>query len=182
MNQRLQISSPAEQPHLPYVKLNTLWSSGSTLNPTWRILSSPHLHISLIKTPASAWSLKPSSPVPPEGDNAGPWAVLAVYYSCARDTQRRNGWRGSDLSEHTNFSWHRIAWYFFLNQAKWAALNPALTVLQWAAEVTVTQPHFQSMNLLSVLSRVLEDNKYSILFYALQSAEDTGLKYIAIKR
>lgn len=72
--------------------------------------------------------------------------------------------------------------YFFLNQAKWAALNPALTVLQRAAEVTVTQLYFQSMNLLSVLSRVLEDNKYSILFYALQSAEDTGLKYIAIKR
>lgn len=113
LNQRLQIYSPAERPHLPYVIFNTPWSSGSTLSPIWDLedlvfTSSSHLPH---KKPDLSLISEANSPIPPEGDNAGPWAVLAVYYSCthycARDTQRWNGWRGSEVSEHTRISSHR---------------------------------------------------------------------------
>lgn len=108
--QGLQICSLAEQPHLPYVMLNTLWSLGSTLNPFW------YLEDLIFTSSSQLPCTKPElgltldcPPAPPDlKEMLGALGSSGVHYSCARAAQTdESGGEGPGFSQYARTDCHR---------------------------------------------------------------------------
>lgn len=124
--------------------LAALW----TPSETWRILSSPHLHISPSQKAwpqPDLWSSAALSHLKETMLGLGLfWLSITLVPGIHRDEMGGEGQTfqsipGSVVTGGFLSIWRSL---IFLSQANRAALNPALMVLQQAAEVAVTQLHF----------------------------------------